>query len=163
MIRVVPAEERHIPGYHAALDAVARERRWLCFLQAPPLEKSAAFVRGLLAGNGVQTVAVDEAGRVVGWCDVSRGERESVRHTGTLGMGLLAEHRGRGVGRLLMEAALRDAKAQGVERVELEVFSSNAPAIALYRSLGFEQEGVKRRARKVDGRYEDILLMALFV
>lgn len=163
MIRIVGAQERHIAGYHAALDAVARERRWLCFLAAPPLERSAAFVRELLAGAGVQVVAVDDADTVVGWCDIARGERPSIAHTGHLGMGLVKAHRGRGHGRRLMEAALAAAKGQGVERVELEVFASNAPAIALYRKLGFCEEGRKLKARKIDGAYEDIVVMALFL
>lgn len=163
MIRVVPTEERHIAGYHAALDAVARERRWLLFLEAPPLERSAAFVRGLLAGAGVQFVAVDEAQRVVGWCDIARGEREGLAHSGHLGMALVKEHRGQGHGRRLMEAALAAAKAAGVERVELEVFASNAAAVTLYRKLGFREEGRKLRALKRDGAYDDLLLMALFL
>lgn len=162
MIDVVPAEERHIAGYHAALDAVARERRWLLFLKAPPFEMSAAYVRGLLAGAGVQFVALDESRRVVGWCDISRGEREGVEHAGHLGMGLLKEHRGRGHGRRLMEAALAAAKASGIERVELEVFASNAAAVTLYRKLGFREEGRKLRALKRDGAYDDLVVMALF-
>lgn len=162
MISIVPAEERHIAGYHAALDAVARERRWLCFLEAPPIEKSAAFVRELLGGAGVQVVAVSEAGAVVGWCDIALGERESIRHAGHLGMGLLKDYRGQGLGRKLMEAALTAVKAQGVERVELEVYASNAAAVTLYRKLGFREEGRKLKARKIDGAYDDVLVMALF-
>lgn len=162
MISVVRAEERHIAGYHAALDAVARERRWLLLLEAPPLEKSASFVRRLLAGAGVQVVAVDESGRVVGWCDIVRGERDGVAHSGHLGMGLVREHRGQGHGRRLMESALAAAKAMGLERVELEVFASNAAAVTLYRKLGFREEGRKLRALKRDGAYDDLVVMALF-
>jgi len=43
----------------------------------------------------------------------------------------------------------------------LGVFSSNEPAIALYRSLGFQEEGRKKRGRFVDGIYDDVILMAL--
>lgn len=162
-VAIVPAEERHARGYHAALDAVARERKFLCFLEAPPLERSLEFLRGLRAGGGVQVVAVTDSDAVIGWCDISRGERESVAHAGTLGMGLLKDYRGKGLGRRLMESALAAAKTLGFERVELEVFASNAPALALYRSLGFAQEGLKRKARKVDGRYDDVVVMALFL
>jgi len=69
--------------------------------------------------------------------------------------------RGRGVGRRLAEAAIAAAKAQGAERIELEVFASNTRAIALYERLGFVREGVKRNARKLDGEYDDIVQMAL--
>jgi RimJ/RimL family protein N-acetyltransferase len=45
----------------------------------------------------------------------------------------------------------------------LEVFASNARAIALYESLGFVREGLKRRVRKLDGRYDDDVMRALFL
>jgi len=50
---------------------------------------------------------------------------------------------------------------EGLTRVELEVFASNTAAISLYTKCGFEREGVKRRARYIDGKYDDIILMAL--
>jgi RimJ/RimL family protein N-acetyltransferase len=76
-------------------------------------------------------------------------------------MGLLPEYRGRGLGRRLAEAAVAAARERGMERIALEVFASNTRAIALYERLGFRHEGVLRRARKLDGRYDDNVLMAL--
>jgi hypothetical protein len=46
-------------------------------------------------------------------------------------------------------------------RIDLEVFSSNQAAIALYRRYGFTIEGRRRKARHVDGLWDDIILMAL--
>ena len=43
----------------------------------------------------------------------------------------------------------------GMERVDLEVFASNEAAIALYPKFGFVVEGMKKRARKLDGKYDD--------
>ena len=108
-------------------------------------------VRVLRPARGGQFVALDEGGEVVGWCDVVRDDREGFRHAWRLGMGLLPAVRGRGVGRRLAEAAMAAARAKGAERIELEVFASNTHAIALYERLGFAREGVKRRARKLDG------------
>jgi ribosomal protein S18 acetylase RimI-like enzyme len=48
------------------------------------------------------------------------------------------EARGSGVGRLLAEEVLRRAADRGCARVELDVNTENPPALALYRSLGFE-------------------------
>ena len=48
-----------------------------------------------------------------------------------------------------------------MERVELEVLASNLPAISVYEKLGFQRKGVKRRARKLDGVYDDNVIMAL--
>jgi RimJ/RimL family protein N-acetyltransferase len=48
-----------------------------------------------------------------------------------------------------------------LHRVELSVLGTNERAIALYRSLGFRDEGVQRDAVWKDGRYVDNLLMAV--
>jgi GNAT superfamily N-acetyltransferase len=48
------------------------------------------------------------------------------------------EARGTGLGRALVEAALGRARERGCRRVELDVDEGNAPALALYESLGFE-------------------------
>jgi hypothetical protein len=45
---VVPIAETHIEGFHAALDSVARERRYLYFLEAPALEDASKFVRNTI-------------------------------------------------------------------------------------------------------------------
>ena len=159
-VAVVPIAEPHIRGYHEAVDRVARERRYLAFLEALPLEKSAAFVRENLAQGNPHVVAVLD-GHVIGWCDIVPIGRPVYAHGGVLGMGIVAEHRGRGIGEALMRAALGRAKARGLTRVELTVRSDNERAIALYRKLGFADEGVKRRAIRVDGRYLDVACMAL--
>jgi RimJ/RimL family protein N-acetyltransferase len=62
-----------------------------------------------------------------------------------------------------MEETLLAAKKFGIERVELEVYASNIPAIKLYEKRGFSHEGVKRKARKLDGVFDDVLMMALFI
>jgi ribosomal-protein-alanine N-acetyltransferase len=67
------------------------------------------------------------------------------------------EARRRGVGRALMEAALADGLARGAARAMLEVRRSNVPALALYRTLGFLHDTV-RRGYYQDG--EDAVLMS---
>lgn len=162
-IRIVPTGDEHVEGFNRCVDAVARERRWIGLVEGPPLEASRQFVEQVIQGGGVHLVAVDGADAVVGWCDVERHAREGFRHGGRLGIGMLPEARGQGLGRRLMTEAIQAARRQGLERIELEVFASNPRAIALYESFGFVREGVKRRARKLDGRYDDDVLMALLL
>src|SRR6185503_20916296 len=98
--RVVPIAEEHIASFRAALDDVARERRFLIFLEAPPLEEVRAFVRHNIRKRNPAFVAL-AADEVIGWCDVVPLDRSTRAHTGTLGLAVTAPHRGRGVGTAL--------------------------------------------------------------
>ena len=162
-IRIIPTGEQHAEGFNAVVDAVARERRFIGFVEGPELESTRAFLRRILSGAGVQMLAVMSTDEVVGWCDIIRNPIEGFRHVGRLGMGLLPDYRGQGIGKRLALDTIRAAQASGIERVELEVFASNERAVALYRTLGFVTEGIKKRARKLDGHYDDNVFMALFV
>lgn len=159
-VSIVPVGEAHIRGYHEAVDRVARERRYLAFLEALPLEKSEAFVRENVAQGNPHVVALI-GGVVVGWCDICPIGRPVYAHGGVLGMGIVEEHRGKGIGEALMRAALAQARARGMTRVELTVRADNPRAITLYRRIGFVDEGVKRKAIFVDGAYVDVACMAL--
>ena len=158
--RIVPIAAEFIEGFHSCLDAVARERRYLGFLEAPPLERVRAFVETNIAENLPQFVAV-LGGRVVGWCDISPETLPGFTHVGRLGMGVHADFRGRGIGSRLLKATLEKARAIGLERVELEVYASNTVAIALYERAGFAREGLKARGRKTDEGYDDVVQMGL--
>ena len=156
---VVPMSRRHVLGFHVVLDNVARECRYLAFLEASPLTRLRRFVTNNLRDGAPQFVALVD-GQVVGWCDVTPRTHPTLSHAGVLGMGVAREHRGRGVGRALLAETLAAAQARGLSRVELVVRADNTAAVALYRKFGFEQEGLLRQYIKVDGIFHDALLMA---
>jgi ribosomal protein S18 acetylase RimI-like enzyme len=158
-LSIAPLSESQFEQLREVLDTVARERRYLALLQAPPPERSFAFYRSLLA-EGQCHVALDGT-RVVGWCDIQPAFGETRRHTGTLGMGLLPECRHRGVGSRLLAAAIATAWSRGLSRIELTVREDNLNAKALYERLGFQHEGIKRQSMRVDGRFYDCHAMAL--
>jgi RimJ/RimL family protein N-acetyltransferase len=160
--RVTPIEERHIEGFRAAVDSVAHERAYLAFLEAPPLKATTEFVlENLRAGHPQFVALVDET--VVGWCDITSLHRPVFAHSGVLGMGVVAEYRGHGIGKALIRATLDRAKSIGLTRVELTVREPNKRAFALYEKMGFVVEGVKKNAVRVDGRYENLIAMGLLL
>ena len=84
-------------GFHRAVDFVARERKYIAFLEAPPLDSTREFVMNNIAMGYPQFVAV-AGGEVVGWCDLIPKSRPIHAHCGVLGMALLPPFRGRGHG-----------------------------------------------------------------
>ena len=163
-IQIKPIAFRYITGFHAVLDAVVREGEYLVLTKAPGIESTRKWVEGNIERGIVQYVAVVEETTVVGWCDIIPDSHPGFEHGGRLGMGVLMAHRRQGIGRRLMSTAVDGARTFGLTRVELEVFSSNEPAIRLYRELGFELEGCRRRARQIrGGGYEDVRTMGLLL
>ena len=77
------------------------------------------------------------------------------------GLTVAPEHRRRGVGRALMQAAIRAAREAGARKLTLRVLGHNPDARSLYSACGFEVEGVLREFFYLDGRYVDDVLMAL--
>jgi ribosomal protein S18 acetylase RimI-like enzyme len=160
-IVVRPIRHADVGGFRACVNAVARERKYLAFLEPFPIEQMTAFVACNIEHGNPHFVAED-AGRIVGWCDVRREAAHSYAHVGHLGMGLLPEYRGRGLGERLIRAALDASPGARFERVELSVYATNARARALYEKVGFVLERTRVRGRKVDGVYDDVHIMGWF-
>jgi len=147
-------------SFHQCFDSVAKERVHLGSVEAPPLEAIREFTEKASEGRDAQMFAVDRR-QVVGWCDIFTTELPGFEHTGSLGMGVLQAYRRQGLGNRLARATIDIAWNEGLTRIELEVFASNSAAIALYMELSFLREGLKRMARYIDGKYDDLLLMSL--
>lgn len=130
-------------------------------------EITSGYVMGFLARSletGIVLVAVEGRGedgappRIVGEIHAWRGPLEVFAHVlGELTVAVLPEAQGRGVGRMLFAELLRIVRESwpDIERVELITRESNARAIALYESLGFQREGrLEGRIRRADGGLE---------
>lgn len=161
-VRIAPIQLADIDSFHACLDQVAREARFLAFTEAPCREQTLRFIAENLKQGHVQLVARD-GDRVIGWCDIIPGWQPGLQHCGVLGMGLLPTYRGQGLGRRLLSEALTQAHDQGLHRIELEARSDNLAALALYRKLGFADEGRKRDGLYLDGDYHDTTQMGLLL
>jgi ribosomal protein S18 acetylase RimI-like enzyme len=159
-IEIAALTEAHFEALRQVLDSVAREKRYLVFLQAPPAEQAYAFYRHIVDNDLCQRLAVVD-GQVVGWCDVLPTHGGARAHVGTFGMGLLASARHQGIGRMLAVNTLEAAWSKGFERIELTVRADNVNARALYEQLGFKTEGLHQRACCVDGAFFDVYSMAL--
>lgn len=79
-----------------------------------------------------------------------------------LGMLLLPEFRGRGIGSRLVERCIEWCRVQGCHKITLGVWPHNKAAIRLYEKFGFEQEGYRRRHwKRKNGEIWDLVLMGL--
>lgn len=83
------------------------------------------------------------------------------RHAGQIGMSVRDDWQGRGVGAALMQAAVDLAdRWLNLNRLELEVYTDNEPAVRLYKKFGFAIEGTMIRYGYRDGQFVDVYAMA---
>lgn len=88
-----------------------------------------------------------------GMVGLEREPRARNRHKASvMGMYVAPEARGQGVGRALLDALLRHARANGVESLVLTVTEGNTAAQRLYEAVGFRSFGIEPDAVRVDGR-----------
>jgi L-amino acid N-acyltransferase YncA len=99
---------------------------------------------------------------VVGWAALMPVSRRAVyAGVADLSVYVAAAARGRGVGRALLEALVDSARAGGLWTLQAGVFPENGASLALHRSLGFRQVGVRERIGRLDGEWRDVVLLEL--
>lgn len=114
--------------------------------------------------NNVLLVAL--AGEaIIGTASVSASSKKRMEHIGEIGISILKQYWGYGLGSILMEELIRWAhESHVIRRLELKVQDRNQRAIHVYKKLGFETEAIMPRGAKTDqGEFLDVHLMRLLI
>jgi putative acetyltransferase len=157
-IAVRHAEPRDVEALHAIFSGpkVVSGTLQLPFPSPEPWRKRLAD-----PADGSYTLVACAGAEVVGWIAVMTVKNPRRRHVGQIAMAVRDDWQGRGVGTILMGAAIELAEGWlNLERIELDVYTDNEPGIRLYRRFGFEVEGMLRRYAFRNGQYADVYAMA---
>ena len=104
-------------------------------------------------------VALD-GGEVVGFASLSPyRSRPAYSTTVEDSVYVDVDHRGRGVGRLLLSEALDLAATSGFHAVMARIVGTHEASIGLHRACGFELVGIEREVGRKFGRWLDVALM----
>lgn len=114
---------------------------------------------------GNYMLVAEDNGKIIGFLNASRSQRKRVSHNCMFGISIQKEYWNKGIGRKMIMKMLQWAESHPqIEKVLLEVFAHNERAIHLYQSLGFIEEGRKKKHIKFDdGTYVDEIIMSIFV
>jgi RimJ/RimL family protein N-acetyltransferase len=123
--------------------------------------EEAAFIERLAGQTNSLLLIAFAHGRTVGFLAAIGGERNRLRHSALLALGVLRAHWSQGVASRMIDEAVSWAPGAGIKRLELTVHTAHDRAIALYQRHGFEIEGTRRSSLRVDGVYTDEYLMSL--
>ena len=107
-------------------------------------------------------LAAREGEEVVGWAALTPVSSRAV-YTGVadLSVYVAAAARGRGVGTALLAALADSARSGGLWTLQAGVFPENEASLALHRSAGFREVGVRERIGRLDGAWRDVVLLEL--
>jgi RimJ/RimL family protein N-acetyltransferase len=153
-VEIRPAEDDDRRPMALLFAAVAEERDGIAAEPPVDVERRAASWR--MDGTLVALAACE----VVGFLHVD----ETPFGFGEIGMLVAREWRNHGVGTALVAAAIEWARARGLHKLTLGVFPHNEAAIALYRKLGFVEEGRRRsHIRRANGELWDLVEMGLLL
>ena len=110
------------------------------------------------AGAHPAIVAIDEGGEVAGFGSLSPyKERPAYATTVEDSLFVARDHRGQGVGRLLLEELLRLAQSHGFHAVIARIVGDNAASIRVHQACGFEMVGTEREVGRKFGRWLDVV------
>lgn len=128
------------------------------FMMANPGERqlSVAQVEKMITALQTETSALfvaEKEQEIVAYFIVQQEKMARTRHRASIVIGVDESMRGQGVGTKLFEAGFTWAKAHHVHRLELTYIAYNDAAGALYRKMGFIEEGIKRDSLYINGEY----------
>ena len=86
-------------------------------------------------------------------------DRSAYDGVGEHGVYVAPGARGRGLGRLLLEALAVAAEAAGYHKLTSRVFTTNEASLAVHRTAGFREVGVHLRHGRLDGEWKDCVVV----
>ncbi|MBI5305738.1 MAG: GNAT family N-acetyltransferase [Chloroflexi bacterium] len=151
------------PSIVAIWQEIAAERIYSAIDRPFTLEQEREYVASLSEREGV--FVAEQDGRVIAFQTLDLWARfiRSMDHVGTIGTEILREWRGRGIGRQLAAHTIAFAREHGYEKLVIFVRASNANAQQFYLGLGFTPCGKFARQVLIDDKYDDEILMELFL
>lgn len=98
--------------------------------------------------------------RIVGFSRCEGNSLKRFSHKIEFGVCVLKEFWGYGIGKNLLKESIAWADSNGIKKITLRVLETNEKAIALYKNLGFEIEGILKNDKILsDGNYYNTILM----
>ena len=107
----------------------------------------------------VPRLMAQQGARVLGWAALSLVSRRHVyRGVAELTVYVAEAARGRGLGRMLLEALIAESERNGIWTLQASIFPENVASVELHRRCGFRKVGRRERIGMMNGMWRDTLL-----
>jgi L-amino acid N-acyltransferase YncA len=154
-VMIAPMTDDHAPAVLAIYRAGIDEGNATFETEPPTWER---FTSTRVSGQ--RYVALDTDGSVVGWTAcVAVSDRCVYAGVVEHSVYVHPDHRGRGIGRLLLDTLIASTEAAGIWTIQSGIFPENAASIALHQAAGFRTVGIRQRLGQHHGVWRDVTLV----
>ena len=101
--------------------------------------------------------------RIIGSASLKFNQQEALKHKTELGITVYDDYQNMGIGTALLKHLIGIARMKKLNKIYLQVSTTNDRAINLYKKAGFKIEGKLRRESYINGKYRDEYRMALLL
>lgn len=129
------------------------------------IDREKEFIQNVISDTDRTWFIAEHNGNIIGQCSIGLVNRfVRYRHRAGIAFVIIKEYWNLGIGGKMMQECINWAKSHNIEKLELDVVSSNTNAISMYESFGFIKTGTIQKALKYsDGTYADEYIMELFL
>lgn len=147
----------------AIWNSIVKEKKFTMGLNLISEEEEKEFIRNLDKQEAILVAIL--RGKVVGYLILLIPDKicKSTLHVVEIGTFVLKKYRGLRIGNFLLLAGFEFAKNNDFEKMVIKVRSSNKNALSFYKKHGFKEVGRLKRQVKIDGKYDDHILMERFL
>jgi L-amino acid N-acyltransferase YncA len=152
-MRIETAREHDLAAIVDIYNQAVAQRGATADLQPVSVESRAQWFRDHTPEHHPIWVALDDD-QVTGWCSLSayRAGRQALRHTAEISYYVHRDHRRKGIARSLIEHAIEQCPALGIEHLMTFLLDINQPSIQLLEAFGFARWGHLPDVARIDGR-----------
>jgi RimJ/RimL family protein N-acetyltransferase len=108
----------------------------------------------------VISMVADIDGKIIANGEVTRGRYKDTHRHGHIGLTMISDYRGRGIGRRMIDILVSESRRAGMHTLDTEFLAENETAKRAYEKAGFKQAGIIPRKVFRRGKYLDGLIMA---
>jgi L-amino acid N-acyltransferase YncA len=126
--------------------------------------RTADDVRAWFDNRHPIVVVTDEANRILAWAGTSQYRaRECYAGVAECSVYVARESRGRGAGRVALQALIDAARNAGFWKLLSRIFVENAASRSLVRAAGFREVGIYERHAQLDGEWRDVVIVEYLI
>ncbi|ABS21868.1 N-acetyltransferase family protein [Bacillus cytotoxicus] len=124
------------------------------------VEQQQKMIERFINNNNSTILVATHEEQIIGFIIANGMDVQRKKHVVTIVIGILQQYSGRGIGTALFKEIEKWARLHDVWRLELTVIAHNTRAKALYKKVGFEQEGLKKASLIINGKCVNEYCMA---